>query len=52
MRVKVGDIWQMEKFTPALLKLLAEEEKAPELSLEEQSKRSSQQKRSKAKRNN
>lgn len=27
MRVKVGEIVQMEKFTPALLKLLAEEEK-------------------------
>ena len=30
MRVKVGEIAQMEKFTPALLKLFAEEEK-PEL---------------------
>lgn len=27
MRVKVGDIWQLEKFTPAFLKLFAEEEK-------------------------
>jgi ribonuclease Z len=27
MRVKVGEMWQMEKFTPALLKLFAEEEK-------------------------
>ncbi|KXT04729.1 hypothetical protein AC578_9677 [Pseudocercospora eumusae] len=27
MRVKVGDIWKMEHFTPALLKLFAEEEK-------------------------
>ena len=27
MRVKVGDIWQMEKFTPALLKLFEEETK-------------------------
>jgi ribonuclease Z len=27
MRVRVGDIWQMEKFTPALLKLFAVEEK-------------------------
>ncbi|KAI5359235.1 Putative metallo-beta-lactamase, tRNase Z endonuclease [Septoria linicola] len=27
MRVRVGDIWQMEKFTPALLKLFEEEAK-------------------------
>lgn len=30
MRVKVGDIWKMEHFTPALLKLFAEEEKVKE----------------------
>lgn len=30
MRVKVGDIWKLEKFTPALLKLFAEEEKEKE----------------------
>lgn len=30
MRVKVGDIWKQEKFTPALLKLFAEEEKEKE----------------------
>ncbi|KAK4504828.1 hypothetical protein PRZ48_002790 [Zasmidium cellare] len=30
MRVKVGDMWKMEKFTPALLKLFAEEEKEKE----------------------
>jgi ribonuclease Z len=30
MRVKVGEIWQLEKFTPALLRLLAEEEKVVE----------------------
>jgi len=31
MRVKVGEIWQMEKFTPALLRLFAEEEKVPDV---------------------
>ena len=28
MRVKVKDMWKMEKFTPALLELFAEEDKA------------------------
>ena len=32
MRVKVKDMWQMEKFTPALLELFAEEDKSEEAS--------------------
>jgi len=32
MRVKVKDMWQMEKFTPALLELFAEEDKSEKAS--------------------
>ncbi|EME86499.1 uncharacterized protein MYCFIDRAFT_214269 [Pseudocercospora fijiensis CIRAD86] len=54
MRVKVGDIWKMEHFTPALLKLFAEEEKEVKESGQEggSAKKDKKNKFGKSKRNN